>query len=518
MNDDSVAEMNAVQDRHGVVLLATLGERQTIRFVLEEVAESIRILESSKYQFEVLIVDDSRDPEFNEHVNIAFAELDISGRIIDGPKNGLGGAIVFGFESLLADPTVGFVVNLDADGQHDARQMPDLVRAHFATQSAITIGSRWTNGGTAPGLSRKRKVLSKASAMMLHRVGVPASVKDPTTSFRVYGRNALEKCWREVIDFDGYAFFGGIISIAASQRLEITEVPIRFRPRWAGESKMKLQRIVETVLKLWAIGSRAKMLKNRINLNISSQESKMTDYQEATTDFEVMVCANASTAESLITYLEEKIKGNVLEVGSGIGSFTSHLASRSDKLIAIEPNRRFYSVLEKSTGAIANVSTFNGTLFDLKKSNGFVSDVRKFETIFYAHVLEHIKDDLSELKMAKDHLSDSGTLIVVVPSLPRLYGSVDELSGHYRRYTRNELKAVAELAGYSVESIKYFNPLAVFPYWVMYRLIKMKSVGTSQLKIYDKLIVPVAYKIINLFNGKIPGINLIAILKDGSNS
>ena len=259
MNPVSVNEPTAGQDRRGVVLLATLGERQTIRYVLEEVAESIRVLEASKYQFEVLIVDDSRDAEFNDHVNNVFQDLNLSGKVVDGQQKGLGGAIVFGFEMVLANPSIGFVVNLDADGQHDARQMPDLVRAHFATQSSITIGSRWTKGGTAPGLSRKRKVLSKVSAAMLHRVGVPSSVKDPTTSFRVYSRNALEDSFKQVIDFNGYAFFGGMIAVSNSNGKKITEVPIQFRPRWAGESKMKIARIVETASQLWSIRARAKL-------------------------------------------------------------------------------------------------------------------------------------------------------------------------------------------------------------------------------------------------------------------
>jgi len=261
MSPVSESEPTAVQDRHGVVLLATLGEGETIRYVLEEVAESIRILAASKYQFEVLIIDDSRDSEFNDHVNATFHDLQISGKVVDGPKNGLGGAIVFGFESVLADPTIGFVINLDADGQHDARQMPDLVRALFATQSSITIGSRWTRGGTAPGLSRKRKLLSKVSAAMLHRVGVPKSVKDPTTSFRVYSRNAIEDSFKQVIDFNGYAFFGGMIAVSNSNGKKITEVPIQFRPRWAGESKMKLARIVETAAQLLSIRSRVKKVK-----------------------------------------------------------------------------------------------------------------------------------------------------------------------------------------------------------------------------------------------------------------
>ena len=263
MNPVSANESTAAQDRQGVVLLATLGERQTIRYVLEEVAESIRVLEASKYEFKVLIVDDSRDFEFNDHVNAAFKDLRISGKVIDGPKNGLGGAIVYGFETVLADPKISFVVNLDADGQHDARQMPDLVRAHFATQSQITIGSRWTKGGSAPGLSIKRKVLSRVSAMMLHRVGVPSSVKDPTTSFRVYSRSAIEASFNTVTDFNGYAFFGGMIAVSSSEGAKISEVPIQFRPRWAGESKMKLARIIETAAQLLSIRTRVKKVKTQ---------------------------------------------------------------------------------------------------------------------------------------------------------------------------------------------------------------------------------------------------------------
>jgi dolichol-phosphate mannosyltransferase len=246
------------QSRNGVIILATLGERQTIRYVLEEVAESIRILEASRYQFEVLIIDDSNDPEFNDHVEEVFVDLGLNGKLVDGPGKGLGAAIVFGFEQALTNPSVGFIVNLDADGQHDARQMPDLVRSHFATQSSITIGSRWVKGGSAPGLSFKRKVLSRVSAIMLHRVGVPSSIKDPTTSFRVYSRTAIEASFKTVTDFNGYAFFGGMIAVSNSEGAKISEVPIQFRPRWAGESKMKIARIVETAGQLLSIKSRAK--------------------------------------------------------------------------------------------------------------------------------------------------------------------------------------------------------------------------------------------------------------------
>jgi hypothetical protein len=139
--------------------------------------------------------------------------------------------------------------------------------------------------------------------------------------------------------------------------------------------------------------------------------------------------------------------------------------------------------------------------------------LRKFDRVMYTHVLEHIPDDISELKLAKQQLQPNGKAIVVVPSMPRLYGSVDSLSGHQRRFAFNELKALAELSGFEVESIRYFNPIAIAPYWFLYRIIGVKSVGSGQLGLYDRFFVPLAYKMMWIFGGRFPGINLIAVLR-----
>jgi protein-L-isoaspartate O-methyltransferase len=426
---------------------------------------------------------------------------------------GLGAAILTGFQFALSNKRIDFIVNLDADGQHDARQMPDLVRAHFATSSSITIGSRWTKGGTAPGLSFQRKILSKASAVLLHRVGVPSTVKDPTTSFRVYGRSALETTMREVIDFKGYAFFGGVIACAASNKLKITEVPIRFRPRWAGESKMKISRIAETALQLWAIGSRATMIKRRRKFDAQFGMASVNKHEIGDQDHEVMVCAEAKTAGLLIKHLGSNLQGDILEVGAGSGSFSQAISGVATHLVSVEPSKKFYEELAKNLENMSNAESFCGTLSDFVASEGRGQVARKFDRVMYTHVLEHIPDDISELKLAKQQIQPSGKVIVVVPSMPRLYGSVDSLSGHQRRFTYRELKTVAELSGFEVESIRYFNPLAIAPYWFLYRIIRVTSVGSSQLGLYDRIIVPLAYKVIWIFGGRFPGINLIAVLR-----
>jgi len=502
-----------ISGRNGTILLATLGEQKTIRFVLEEIAESVKVLEASEYQLEILVVDDSSDSEFIDYVNNSLLALGLSGSVIEGPNMGLGAAILSGFRFALSNQEIDFVVNLDADGQHDARQMPDLVRAHFATASSITIGSRWTKGGTAPGLSFQRKILSKVSAFLLHLVGVPSTIKDPTTSFRVYGRSALDATMREVIDFKGYAFFGGVIACAASNGLKISEVPIRFRPRWAGESKMKLARIAETAAQLWAIGSRSTMIKRRNKLNAQFGMDVVTVNELSEQNHQVMVCAESKTAISLIEYLGKSLNGDILEVGAGSGSFSQAISKVATHLVSVEPSKKFHDELAMKLEGIRNSESFCGTLSEFVGSIDESAQARKFDLVLYAHVLEHISDDISELNLARQQLFPDGKAIIVVPSMPRLYGSVDSLSGHQRRFTSKELKAVAEMAGFKVESIRYFNPIAIIPYWFVYRIIGVKSVGSGQLGLYDRIFVPLAYRMMGILGGRIPGINLIAVLR-----
>ena len=92
-----------ISGRNGTILLATLGEQKTIRFVLEEIAESVKVLEASEYQLEILVVDDSSDSEFIDYVNNSLLALGLSGSVIEGPNMGLGAAILSGFRFALSN-------------------------------------------------------------------------------------------------------------------------------------------------------------------------------------------------------------------------------------------------------------------------------------------------------------------------------------------------------------------------------------------------------------------------------
>ncbi len=221
------------------IMLATYNEAGSIPFVLAEVAEAIDKLARSEVFCKVLLVDDNSP---DNTANIARAEckrLGISLEILSGNKAGLGQAVLRGFAHGLLDAP-DFFVTLDADGQHDARQMPDLIRAYLASDADIMIGSRWTLGGSSPGTTALRSLLSRGGNQLFQIITGTRGVQDATTSFRVIRSEVARKFSPEHLNVTGYAFFSSFIALAHAHGFRIGETPIVFRPRYSGMSKLTL--------------------------------------------------------------------------------------------------------------------------------------------------------------------------------------------------------------------------------------------------------------------------------------
>ena len=128
-------------------------------------------------------------------------------------------------------------------------------------------------------------------------------------------------------------------------------------------------------------------------------------------------------------YLEIKkfIKGNVLEVGAGIGSFTRNYMGLAEKLTLSEVDANNYLIIkEKFKNKKIRVSN---------KITEKLNDT--FNTIMYLNVLEHIKDDKNEILGALKKLEKNGHLIILVPAHNKLFSEFDKAVGHFRRYEKN---------------------------------------------------------------------------------
>ena len=497
--------------RHGTILLATMSEIDTIDAVLQEIAESCHGLKRFQWKLNVLIVEDGKNPQFNEICSHFGEQYDIDIKVVRGPGAGLGAAILFGFKTALEDASLQFVINLDADGQHDGRQIGDLLRAHTTSSADITIGSRWTRGGRCYGLSFGRKIVSRVSATCLHLAGVPRHVKDPTTSFRVYGRNVLEALSRDLVGFNGFSFFGASIALAESAGFKVVETPIHFRPRLAGNSNLKLIQVRRAVRDLPLIASVAHMVEHRrINFLEAQHGNAGPEDYNATRELELLSNTPVST-RIIVDELNPHLGKSVLEIGAGLGQISTHLVERQHSVVAVEPDSNLYSkLIEKISSTVDG--TLNCTLEEALRT-GQISANQQFDSVLYVNVLEHIENDIHELTVAQKFLAADGRVVIFVPAMPSLYGTMDAVSGHYRRYRRHELTAALRGAGLEIDKLYYFDPLGVIPYWLSYRVLSRKSLGGGAVALYDKVIIPTSLLISRITKRRGPGKNLIAVAK-----
>ncbi|MEY3691020.1 MAG: hypothetical protein RJB57_675, partial [Actinomycetota bacterium] len=463
-SDGTILSVNTVM-RSGKVLLATRNEMVTLPLVLEEIADAAHGLGRLGWRLKVVIVDDSDLPEVHEALPALRERLGLEIELVQGKRRGLGAAVIQGFRHCLSDPSTEFIVNLDADGQHDARQMGDLLRIFAATGAGITIGSRWTEGGRCYGLTFARRVLSRCSSYALRKSGVPKDVMDPTTSFRVYSRRAAEILSREVLGFNGFSFFGAGIAVAAAHGLVVNETPIHFRPRVGGQSNLSARQTLRAVRDLPRIRAHWSMVRRREH----AFESIKSNPAEYTASRELEQLSNTPVSTRIIVdMLEPHIGHNVLEIGAGLGLITSSLLGRDRKVTAVEPDPNLFARLIENPDA-ASAGHVNATLASWHDAEGMRGS---FDTVLYVNVLEHIENDVDELSLASGMCTPDGNIVVFVPATPSLYGTMDWMSAHFRRYRMAELETVAKFADLDVVESFYFDPVGKFPYWMMYRVLK----------------------------------------------
>jgi SAM-dependent methyltransferase len=185
---------------------------------------------------------------------------------------------------------------------------------------------------------------------------------------------------------------------------------------------------------------------------------------------------------ALLREFAPALRGSVLEVGAGIGQITEALLQNPavTRLVSVEPHPSFYSQLVKKFPGHAIVS---GTVENLKED-------RHWDSIVSINVLEHIAQDESELKNYHHFLlKNKGTLCLFVPARPEIYAPIDKDFGHFRRYTRLELRQKMEQAGFEVQHLRYYNIAGYLAWWLNFCLLKKRHFNPGSVRFFDRFIV-----------------------------
>lgn len=175
----------------------------------------------------------------------------------------------------------------------------------------------------------------------------------------------------------------------------------------------------------------------------------------------------------------------ILEVGAGIGNISEHILSEQRELVILTDTDPWYcEQLRIRFNKRARIETL--TLPDESAPQRFSLD--RLDTIVALNVVEHIEDDIRTVRTMKEMIIPGGRVIILVPALRVLYGSLDRELGHYRRYTRKSLSSVLELAGLELEHLKWFNRVGALGWWFNARIRQASRIPIMQLRAFDALV------------------------------
>ena len=231
----------------GLICIPTFNERENIRAIIPAALEQLP-------GAHLLVIDDN-SPDGTGAIADELAGADARIHVLHrGGKEGLGRAYLAGFRWALARD-YKFVIEFDADFSHNPVYLPTMVE--LLAERQVVIGSRRVAGGGTEDWGALRRAISAAGSIYAKTVlGVP--INDLTGGFNGFQRVALEAIDLDSITTAGFGFQIEIKYRAARRGLSVIEMPIIFKDRQLGTSKMSLAIFLEALLGVWRLRLRTK--------------------------------------------------------------------------------------------------------------------------------------------------------------------------------------------------------------------------------------------------------------------
>jgi glycosyltransferase involved in cell wall biosynthesis len=374
-------------------------------------------------------------------------------------NSGKGAAIRTG----LAQVDTDLVVIHDADLEYHPEDLIKMIEVFVAEDADAVFGSRFL-------ASEYRRVLFFRHSVgnqfltLLTNIVTDLNLTDMETCYKMFRTDLIKSI---PLESDRFGFEPEVTIKLAKREARIFEIPIRYSGRTYAEGK-KIT---------WKDGFKA--LGALVKYGISDRI-----YVEDEHGSEILSRLNRAPrftkwmADTIRPYVGER----VLEIGAGIGNLTQNLVPRS-VYFASDINPQYLDRLSKlklSRPYLQVGYTDAGSLETYPKE--------EFDTVICLNVVEHIEDDVKALRNIRASLSKEGRAIILVPSGPGLFGTLDTVLGHYRRYTRDQLVEVCARAGFRVEKVLKFNRVGSPGWWFNGKILKQDTFGFWQMKLLNSLV------------------------------
>lgn len=184
----------------------------------------------------------------------------------------------------------------------------------------------------------------------------------------------------------------------------------------------------------------------------------------------------------LLKLISPWLKGSLVEVGAGQGTFVKEFLARGLEVSALDINLDYLKLLARNFRKLAIYKLDLQTPVLPKKLK------EKFGTVVMLNVLEHIEKDTKALKNIYQMLEPGGCLVLVVPAHQWAYGAMDEALGHFRRYNEGTLKSRLTDAGFSIKKLQHISPVPLFGWWLNSRILRQKIMPQAQVQLFDPFV------------------------------
>jgi dolichol-phosphate mannosyltransferase len=242
--------MSDTAPARAVVIIPTFNE-------IENLESAIATVFRAAPDVEILVVDDASPDGTGALADRIAAEDRRVSVLHRRDRQGLGPAYLAGFrEALAAGHEI--VIEMDSDGSHPASALPAMIaRLDDADQPGLAIGSRWVPGGGSVDWPFHRRWLSRL-ANLYAQFALDVDVRDSTAGYRAYTADTLRAIDLDEVQSRGYCFQIDMTLRTIDAGFGVSEVPIIFRDRVLGHSKMRPSIVAEAMLRVtqWGLSRR----------------------------------------------------------------------------------------------------------------------------------------------------------------------------------------------------------------------------------------------------------------------
>jgi glycosyltransferase involved in cell wall biosynthesis len=438
---------------------------------------------------QIIVVDDGSSDhtsevlaKFKESVQQAPLEK-LHWQFIRHEKNSGKAAAI---HSALSAATEELTVIHDADLEYHPEDLLKMVDVFVAEQADAVFGSRFLSSEYRRVLFFRHELGNRFLTLLCNVVS-DLNLSDMETCYKMVRTTLLKSI---PLTGEGFEIEPEITIKLAKRGARIFEVPIRYSGRTYQEGK-KIG---------WRDGARA--VSAILRFSWSDQIYVQDEYGS-------QILGRLNRAPKFTKWMADTVRPyvgqKVLEIGAGIGNLTAQLIPRS-LYWASDINPLYLMYLEN----VGRNRPYMKVGFTDGENGETYPREQKFDTVICLNVVEHLADDRGALMNIRSVLEDGGRAIILVPCGPKLFGSLDEVLGHHRRYTRQSLEAVSSAAGFELERMLEFNRVGVIAWWLNGRLLRRRTFGLWQIRVLNVL-TPLFRMIDKAL--PLPPLSLIAVLR-----